>query len=76
MSPTTSFSPKRPTRSTTDSFRVARFEGGYARRIPLGAFELALGGTLATYAKPRILDAAYGRAPVSGTLFARLSLGQ
>ena len=57
-------------------FRVARFEGGYARRIPLGPFELALGGTVAAYAKPRLLDAAYGHAPVSGTLVARLALGQ
>lgn len=57
-------------------FRVTRFEGGYARRMQLGAFDLALGGSVAAYAKPRALDAAYGRAPVSGTLFARLSLGQ
>lgn len=56
-------------------FRVTRFEGGYAYRIPIGQAQLALGGSLATYAKPRALDAAYGRAPVSATLFARLSLG-
>jgi hypothetical protein len=57
-------------------FRVTRVEAGYAYRIPLGEAELALGGSLATYAKPHALDAAYGDAPVSGTLFARLALGQ
>jgi hypothetical protein len=57
-------------------FRVTRFEGGYAYRIPLGEAELALGGSLAAYAKPDALDAAYGKAPVSVTLFARLALGQ
>ncbi len=56
-------------------FRVTRFEGGYAYRIPLGAGELALGGSLAAYAKPPALDAAYGRAPFGYTLFARLGLG-
>lgn len=56
-------------------FRVTRFEGGYAYRIPLGLAELALGGSAAAYAKPAALDSAYGRAPVSYTLFARLSLG-
>jgi hypothetical protein len=58
-------------------FRVTRFEGGYAYRLPLvGPLNLALGGTLAAYAKPSALNAAYGGAPVSYTLFARLSLGQ
>ena len=57
-------------------FRVTRFEGGYAYRVPLGKAELALGGSLAAYAKPRALDGAYGRAPVSATLFARLALGE
>ena len=56
-------------------FRVTRFEGGYAYRVPLGPAELALGGSLAAYAKPKALDGAYGKAPVSATLFARLSLG-
>jgi len=57
-------------------FRVTRFEGGYAYRLPLtGPLGLALGGSLAAYAKPAALDAAYGDAPVSYTLFARLSLG-
>jgi hypothetical protein len=58
-------------------FRLTRFEGGYAYRIPLAKqTELALGGSLATYAKPSALDAAYGKAPVSGTVFARLAVGQ
>lgn len=58
-------------------FRMTRFEGGYAYRIPLaGQAELALGGSVAAYAKPSALDAAYGTAPVSYTLFARLALGR
>ena len=57
-------------------FRVTRFEGGYAYRMKLtGPLGLALGGSLAAYAKPAALDAAYGGAPVSYTLFAKLSLG-
>jgi hypothetical protein len=59
------------------TFRVTRFEGGYAYRIPLARqTELALGGSLAAYAKPAALEAAYGKAPVSYTLFARFALGQ
>ena len=57
------------------TFRVTKAELGYAYRLPVGPFELALGGALAAYAKPDALDAAYGDAPVSTTLFARLSLG-
>ena len=57
------------------TFRVTKFEAGYAYRIPLGDFSLALGGAASAYAKPAALDVAYGRAPVQGTLFARLSLG-
>ncbi|WP_404334327.1 hypothetical protein AB2M62_12950 [Sphingomonas sp. MMS12-HWE2-04] len=56
-------------------FRVTRFEGGYAYRVPLGWGELALGGSLAAYAKPGALDAAYGKTPVSATGFARLAIG-
>ncbi len=57
-------------------FRITRFEGGYAYRIPLGrSAELALGGSLAAYAKPGALDTAYGKGLLSRTLFARLSLG-
>ncbi len=57
------------------TFRVSKFQLGYARRIPLGPVELALGGSLATYAKPAALDAAYGKHPMGYTLFARFSLG-
>lgn len=56
-------------------FRVTKFQAGYARRIPLGPFELALGGSLGAYAKPAVLDAAYGDSPWGYTLFARISLG-
>lgn len=56
-------------------FQVTRFEAGYAHRIPLRFGELALGGSVAAYAKPRALNPYYGKAPVSGTLFARLALG-
>jgi len=57
-------------------FRVGRVEGGYAYRVPItGPLYLALGGTVATYLKPRALDADYGRKPVSVTGFAKLSIG-
>jgi len=36
---------------------------------------LALGGSVAAYAKPDALDPYYGKSPVSGTAFAKLSLG-
>ena len=57
-------------------FRVTKAEGGYAYRLPIaGALGVALGGTLAAYAKPDALDAAYGDNPVSWTLFAKLAVG-
>ncbi|TPG39645.1 hypothetical protein EAH79_13110 [Sphingomonas koreensis] len=57
-------------------FRVTRFEAGYAYRLPLaGPIGLALGGAIDAYSKPAGLDAAYGRAPIGYTLFAKLSLG-
>ena len=56
-------------------FRVTKFQLGYARRVPVGPFELALGGSGNAYAKPDALDAAYGNNPWGYTLFARLSLG-
>jgi hypothetical protein len=56
-------------------FRVSKFQLGYARRIPLGPIELALGGSLSAYAKPAALDAAYGRKPWGYTLFARFVIG-
>lgn len=55
---------------------MARFEGGYAYRIPLAdKVTLALGGSVAAYAKPDALDPYYGDSPVSGTAFAKLTLG-
>jgi hypothetical protein len=57
-------------------FRVTKAEGGYAYRLPIvGALGVALGGTVAAYVKPDALDAAYGDAPVSWTLFAKLAVG-
>jgi hypothetical protein len=58
------------------AFRVSKATIGYAYRIPLpGPFALDLGASGSIYAKPAALDAAYGRAPKSFTLFAKLSLG-
>lgn len=57
------------------AFRVSKFQIGYARRIPLGPVELALGGSFSAYAKPTALDAAYGAHPIGYTLFARINLG-
>ena len=57
------------------TFRITKFQLGYARRLPLGPFELALGGSFDLFAKPAALDASYGRHPVQYTLFAKLMLG-
>lgn len=57
-------------------FRVTRFEAGYAYRLPIaGPLGVALGGTVAAYAKPAALDVAYGKSPVSWTLFTKVALG-
>ncbi len=57
-------------------FRVSKLEAGYAYRMPLaGPVTLALGGTMGVYDKPAALDAAYGRFPLSFSLFAKVSLG-
>lgn len=57
-------------------FRVTKMQAGYAYRIPLtGPLNLALGGSVAAFGKPRALDAAYGRNPIGATVFARLSIG-
>ena len=57
-------------------FRVTKFEGGYAYRVPIaGALGVALGGSLAAHAKPDALDPFYGDAPVSLTLFAKFAVG-
>ena len=58
------------------AFRVTKVEGGYAYRLPIaGPLGVALGGTVAAYAKPAALDAAYGDSPVSWTLFAKVAVG-
>lgn len=57
------------------AFRVSKFQLGYARRIAVGPFELALGGSLAAYAKPAALTPYYGSNPMQYTLFAKLILG-
>jgi len=57
-------------------FRVTKAQAGYAYRLSLGGpFGLALGGSASAYAKPKALDAAYGKNPLGYTLFARLSVG-
>lgn len=57
-------------------FRVTKLQAGYARRIPLGdSVDLALGGSVAAFAKPGALDAAYGKNPVGATVFARFGIG-
>ncbi len=57
-------------------FRVSKFQAGYAYRMPLtGPVNLALGGTVSTFAKPGALDTAYGKSPIGATVFARISLG-
>lgn len=57
------------------TFRVTKFQGGYAYRIPFGPVNLALGGNVAAFAKPAALDPFYGSSPMGYTLFARFSLG-
>lgn len=57
-------------------FHVDKAESGYAYRLSLvGPVGVALGGTIAAYAKPAALNDVYGRKPVSWTLFAKLVLG-
>lgn len=56
------------------AFRVTKFQAGYARRLTIGPVEAAAGGSIAGYAKPAALDAAYGRDPIGYTLFLRFSL--
>ncbi len=58
------------------AFGVTKFQLGYARRLPLGPFELALGGSAAAYAKPAVLDAYYGDDPWGYMVFAKISLGR
>ena len=57
-------------------FRITRGELGYAYRLKLiGPLEAAIGGSGFLTAKPRALDAAYGRSPAGWTGFVKLSLG-
>ncbi len=55
-------------------YRVSKIQAGYARRLNIEPFELALGGSISAYIKPASLDQAYGESPWGYTLFARLSL--
>ncbi|MBO9516733.1 MAG: hypothetical protein J7493_01555 [Porphyrobacter sp.] len=57
-------------------FRVTKFQAGYAYTLPLGPFGLSLGGTVATFLKPQVLDAVYGDNPMGYTVFAKLNLGR
>lgn len=57
-------------------FKVTKLEAGYAYRLPIyGPLGVALGGTVAGYLKPDALNAAYGKNPVSYTIFSKLVLG-
>ena len=58
------------------AFRVTKMQIGYARRMMLGRVELAPGGSVAAYAKPAALNAAYGPHPMGYTLFVRATLAQ
>lgn len=59
------------------AFRITKLQAGYAYSLPLGeVFTLSLGGSVAAFLKPDVLDAAYGSNPMGYTLFARLALGQ
>jgi len=64
-----------PADSRHRRLRVTRAEAGYAYRLPLGPFRLAVGGVLDVYGKPQTLNAAYGNAPLGYTLFTKLELG-
>jgi len=58
-------------------FRVTKFQAGYAYRLALkGPVQVALGGSVALFAKPAALDSAYGKNPIGTTIFARFSIGQ
>jgi hypothetical protein len=58
------------------AFRVGKLQAGYAYTLPVGPFGLSLGGSVAAFAKPDALDAAYGDDPLGYTLFAKLTLGR
>ena len=59
------------------AFRVTKLQAGYAYTLPLGeTFGLSLGGSVAKFLKPDVLDARYGDNPMGYTLFAKLTLGR
>lgn len=58
------------------ALRVTKLQAGYARHLPLGRFDLSLGGSVNAYAKPGALDAAYGQTPWGYTAFVRLQMGR
>jgi hypothetical protein len=57
------------------AFRVSKLQAGYAYTLPIGPFGLSLGGSVAKFLKPQVLDAAYGKDPMGYTVFAKLTLG-
>ena len=59
------------------AFRLTKATLGYGYTLPLGqSASFALGGSASIYVKPDALDEAYGDAPKSFTLFAKLALGR
>jgi hypothetical protein len=58
------------------AFRVTKLQAGYAYTLPVGPFGLSLGGSVAAFATPAALDAAYGDDPIGYTVFAKLALGR
>lgn len=59
------------------AFRVAKLQAGYAYTLPVGrVLALSLGGSVARFFTPDLLDAAYGKHPMGYTLFAKLTLGR
>ncbi len=57
-------------------FRISKFQIGFARRIPLGPVQMALGGAISAYTKPAALNPFYGNNPMGYTLFSKFTLGQ
>ena len=59
------------------TFRITKAQAGYAYTLPVAdVFSLALGGSVAAFGKPDVLDEDYGENPMGYTLFAKLSLGR
>ena len=58
------------------TFRISKFQAGYARHFELtDMIFLTLGASASAYAKPGALDPYYGDSPFGYTLFARLRMG-